>query len=94
MKNVSLDFSCAETREEIHEILKEGMVFPAYYGNNLDALHDCLTDISEDVVVTAYYTADGSPAAAYLERVQQVFADAEKENHHLAAFFLVSYETE
>ncbi len=94
MKNVTLDFSCLESQEEIHAILKETLEFPAYYGDNLDALYDCLTDISEDVVITAYYTADGSPAAAYLKKVQQVFIDAEKENPHLAAFFLISYETE
>ena len=43
---VVLDFSGAETVREIHERLKEAFGFPEYYGNNWDALHDCLTDFA------------------------------------------------
>ena len=35
----------------IHRILKETLGFPDYYGENLDALYDCLTDIREDTAV-------------------------------------------
>lgn len=30
---------------EIHPIIKEALDFPDYYGGNLDALWDCLTDM-------------------------------------------------
>ena len=92
MKKAILDFTCAETREEIHEILKRELDFPEYYGNNLDALYDCLTDIREDTAIGIYYTIDGSPASAYLERMRRVFSEAEEENRHLAVFFFTSYE--
>ena len=29
---------------EIHKALKEGLMFPEYYGENLSALWDCLTE--------------------------------------------------
>ena len=32
----------------IHAQLAETFRFPDYYGRNLDALYDCLTDVQED----------------------------------------------
>ena len=42
-----LDVSACETAEDLHRALAEGLHFPAWYGGNLDALHDCLTDLNE-----------------------------------------------
>ena len=39
-----VDFSEVKHYIEIHEILKRDLDFPDYYGGNLDALWDCLTD--------------------------------------------------
>ena len=44
--NLTVDLSGVKTAEELHEALKEAFEFPDYYGGNLDALHDCLTDIA------------------------------------------------
>ena len=38
-----LDVSACETAEDLHRALAEGLHFPAWYGGNLDALHDCLS---------------------------------------------------
>ena len=56
MRKVTLDFggpvsAAGLTRREIHEYIAEKMAFPEYYGHNLDALYDCLTDISEPTAV-------------------------------------------
>ena len=42
---VLLDGKTIRSREEFHTAVKTALCFPAYYGNNLDALMDCLTDI-------------------------------------------------
>ena len=42
-----LDGKKMVSREETHAYLKETFGFPDYYGNNLDALHDCLTEMGE-----------------------------------------------
>ena len=51
MKDVVLDFGTCSTEKEIHAYLKEQFGFPDYYGENLDALYDCLTDFTEDIEI-------------------------------------------
>ena len=36
-------------RETLHRILADLPGFPDWYGKNLDALHDCLTDVQEEI---------------------------------------------
>ena len=38
-------------KKEGHDYLKEILNFPDYYGKNLDALYDCLTDIGVDTEI-------------------------------------------
>lgn len=41
-----LDVSaCESVMKTSHRALAEGLRFPAWYSGNLDALHDCLTDL-------------------------------------------------
>ena len=47
MKQAVLDGRRIDSMEQVHAIMKSSLSFPDYYGNNLDALNDCLTDISE-----------------------------------------------
>ncbi|MEG1879713.1 MAG: barstar family protein [Oscillospiraceae bacterium] len=42
MNTITLDFTGCKYLGEIHKILKEQFGFPEYYGENLDALWDCL----------------------------------------------------
>ena len=56
------------------------MKFPDYYGGNLDALYDCLTDISIDTAVDIRYDEENDMQRAVLE----VFSDAVAANTHLA----------
>lgn len=38
-------------REKSHEYLKEKLDLPDYYGKNLDALYDCLTEIGVETEI-------------------------------------------
>ena len=51
MKNIELDFKDLYTPRQIHEYIAEKLDFPGYYGKNLDALYDCLTDICEETEI-------------------------------------------
>ncbi len=46
MKDIILNFKDINTRAEAHKYIARKMDLPEYYGNNLDALFDCLSEIS------------------------------------------------
>ena len=54
MNNITLKLDKFSKKEELHSYLKKKMKFPDYYGENLDALFDCLTDISTDTDVNPH----------------------------------------
>lgn len=47
MHKIIIDCS-ALSRDALHRVLAEKLAFPNWYGNNLDALYDCLTDLEEE----------------------------------------------
>ncbi|MBQ3178485.1 MAG: barstar family protein [Clostridia bacterium] len=51
-KNVVLDFRDVQYYPEIHRIIKKALDFPEWYGENWDALWDCLTDIMDEDALT------------------------------------------
>lgn len=80
MNKITLKLDKFSKKEELHSYLKKKMKFPDYYGENLDALFDCLTDISTDTAVDIKYDADNELQRAVLA----VFSDAVSQNTHLA----------
>lgn len=48
---MEITVSCAgiETKADLHAVLADALTFPDWYGGNLDALYDCLTDLEEAV---------------------------------------------
>ncbi len=49
MKICILDGEKIEDNRMLHDTLASSLDFPQWYGRNLDALFDCLTDIGESV---------------------------------------------
>ena len=47
MKQITLDGNRLCDASSVHTYLKDMLDFPEYYGNNFDALYDCLTDLEE-----------------------------------------------
>ena len=83
MKKILLDLSPIQSREQLHDYLARTMDFPDYYGRNLDALYDMLTDIMEGI-----FCGDREDIPAVrLERVKKVFRDAQENNPHLCVIF-------
>ena len=56
--NVTIDCSTMGSREDLHRIFAESLCFPAWYGNNLDALHDQLTSLSGTLRLENWETAE------------------------------------
>lgn len=45
MKIITIDCSQIFDKEGFHTTMEEKLEFPSWYGKNLDALHDCLTEV-------------------------------------------------
>ena len=58
-----------------HDYLKEALDFPDYYGKNLDALYDCLTEISCEIELINSEEVD--------KDILDTFRDAANENNLL-----------
>ena len=85
---VVLDLSAVESAEELHREIAQCLAFPAWYGGNLDALHDCLTDLNEptELVVRGETALDdllGRRANAF----RRVLDDSAEENPNLTMRF-------
>ena len=81
MKFAVIDGNAVTSMEEIHKILAQQLEFPEWYGGNLDALHDCLTDLREETDLSMVHPE------ALLEtlgpaygRLCRVLSDAAEEN--------------
>ena len=51
MKTIILDCEKLLQKEQAHIYLAEVFDFPDYYGKNMDALFDCLTEMGECTIV-------------------------------------------
>ncbi|MBR5969339.1 MAG: barstar family protein [Lachnospiraceae bacterium] len=74
MRKMTIDLRYAQNKEELHEGLAATSVFPDYYGRNLDALYDVLTDISEDTCMLVML-----PSSAVLTEEELSLLDPEPE---------------
>lgn len=51
MRRVELRGSALASMQNVHDTLKTALDFPEYYGKNLDALADCLTELREETEI-------------------------------------------
>lgn len=51
MAEITLDGLEIQSIEEVHDLFAQTLDLPEWYGRNLDALFDCLTDAHEPVTV-------------------------------------------
>lgn len=87
MEKILLDFNLIKTQEQVQDYLALQFDFPEYYGKNLDALYDMLTERTEDTCVGIFGADREDVLGSYLKRVKKVFQDAEADNEHLCVIF-------
>jgi len=81
MKEITLDCRGFVPRSELHKAFAEALSFPDHYGNNLDALHDCLTSLPEEIRLTlVHWEAAEEVLGRYAVGLKRVLDDAEAKN--------------
>lgn len=84
MRHLTLNCAGIADKAGLHDALSAVLSLPDYYGRNLDALFDCLTDLREDLCLTV----EALPAlqdrlGGYAEGLLQVLHDSSLRNPHL-----------
>lgn len=75
MKQVIFDFNTIQTADDFYEAAKIHLQLPEYFGNNLDALWDCVTGDME-LPVEILFINMITPQLEIFEGVISVFEDA------------------
>ena len=78
--------NCGEirTKEDFHSTLAKALNFPDWYGGNLDALHDLLTEIGTDTTLQLHGWAEAEATLGpYGSRLAKVMAVSALENPNL-----------
>lgn len=83
-KRLTLNAKRMTTREQAHAHLKERLRLPDWYGNNLDALNDCLGEIGQPTrIIVRYAPALEEALGDYGVRIIRVLEQAAKENKNI-----------
>jgi ribonuclease inhibitor len=76
MKVIELDGRRMDSRAMAHKYLKQALGLPEYYGENLDALADCLSELTEVRIILRYPGAMQNQLGEYARGIIRVFEDA------------------
>lgn len=84
MRNIRLNGAVMADKAAAHAYLKRKLALPGYYGNNLDALWDCLsTDFSPKTITIRHPEAIVKNLGSYGETLIQLFRDAAAANEFI-----------
>ncbi len=83
MREIILEGRFLTEKETAHEYLQETLNLPQYYGKNLDALYDSLTDFEEAEIKIRI----SEQKTVYLEKILRVFKAASRENNNIKLIF-------
>ncbi len=86
METIRLDGAQLQNRKEAMELLGQALALPKWWGRNLDALYDCLTDLGRPVRLEIS-RREAMEASAFGRRLLRVLEDAAAEQFGLELSF-------
>ena len=97
MRQVEINLADIRTKEDFHREVAQKLNFPDYYGRNLDAMRDCLTDITEDLEVVFFGVGacreSSEEMSGYIDALESMLNDVSNENDNLM-FVLIAENME
>lgn len=72
-----IDLSAIADAKAFHQALAKELALPEWYGHNLDALYDCLTELEAPLHLILQHW---DRAAAFADGFESVFEDAQAED--------------
>lgn len=76
---IQLDARHLAERREAHAYLQSVLPLPDYYGKNLDALYDCLSE-QTDLSLVLLHGREAEQVGNYYKKLRRVLADAAEDN--------------
>lgn len=88
MRIITIDCNGIADKTGFHTAVAKALDFPEYYGKNLDALHDCLTEIFTDtqVLFENWHLLEDA-LGHYTAAIQWAMTHAAEENPCIQVFF-------
>ncbi len=84
MRKINLELNKMTSLPALHNYLHQVLELPEYYGMNLDALHDCLTELVEPTEINVPAAVqDEEYLGWYGKQLLAVLEDAAEENEAL-----------
>ena len=84
MTELVINGSLIADKDALHDLMARELALPEWYGRNLDALFDCLTDLTEDLTISLIdATALEANLGRYGVGFQKMLKDAAAENPHI-----------
>ena len=89
---IELDCRCMTDKQTAHSYLKQMLSLPDYYGRNLDALYDVLTERGEETELVVYHWQElnsllGGYGISLLETLRVASEENPKLEVTLASFY-------
>ena len=81
MTIVLLDGEKIKSKDDVHKAFAQKLSFPEYYGNNLDALHDVLTETDFELgIIVVNTTKLSNNLEKWLRKLITMFEETERES--------------
>jgi ribonuclease inhibitor len=84
MRKIHIAAEQFTTEEEVHDFFQEQFNLPDYYGRNLDALYDVLSEVTEKTqIIISSGVADEANLGEYGERLLTVLEEVAQDNNDI-----------
>ena len=93
MDEYLIDLSGVTDRDSLHQCLRDALPLPEWYGNNLDALYDSMTEMSVPVTIRFLESEKAQDRLGdYFEMFRRVLQDVQSDLPGRTVFFEASRE--